>query len=60
MVGLSQYLGSDRASDPLTLLTREVVVHPKIQAHMVKNPKWLQYLAARLPEYAQYADPVQE
>ena len=33
---------------------RNVVVHPDIQAYFVKEGKWIDYLAERVPEYAQY------
>jgi hypothetical protein len=36
------------------LAWRDVVVHPDIQAYYVKEGKWIDYLADRLPEYEPY------
>ncbi|HSR87458.1 MAG TPA: hypothetical protein VLL07_00775, partial [Pontiella sp.] len=36
------------------LAWRDVVIHPDIQAYYVKEGKWIDYLAERVPEYAQY------
>jgi hypothetical protein len=33
---------------------RDVVVHPDVQAYYVKEGKWIDYLADRLPEYEKY------
>jgi hypothetical protein len=33
---------------------RHMLVHPDMQAFYVKEGKWVDYLAARVPEYAQY------
>lgn len=33
---------------------RHLIVHPDMQAFYVKEGKWLPYLSARVPEYAQY------
>ena len=33
---------------------RDVLVHPDIQAYFVKEGKWIDYLAERVPEYEQY------
>jgi len=32
----------------------DVLIHPDIQAYYVKEGKWIDYLADRLPEYEQY------
>ena len=33
---------------------RSIIVHPEMQAYYVEEGKWLNYLAARVPEYAKY------
>ncbi|MEH6551512.1 MAG: tetratricopeptide repeat protein [Pseudomonadales bacterium] len=33
---------------------RELIVHPEMQAYYLKEGKWIDYLADRVPEYAQY------
>ena len=33
---------------------RELLLHPDMQAFYVEEGKWIDYLAARVPEYAQY------
>jgi TolB-like protein len=33
---------------------KDVVIHPDVQAYYVKEGKWIDYLAERLPEYEQY------
>lgn len=34
---------------------RQLIVHPKIQDYYLKERKWIDYLADRVPEYAKYA-----
>jgi len=38
------------------ILHRDVLLHPDMQAFYVEEGKWIDYLAARVPEYAGYAD----
>jgi hypothetical protein len=33
---------------------RHLITHPEMQAFYVEQAKWLDYLAARVPEYKQY------
>jgi TolB-like protein len=33
---------------------RDIIVQPAMQAHYVQEGKWVDYLAARVPEYAKY------
>ncbi len=36
------------------VLNRHLIVHPEMQAFYVKEDKWIDYLATRVPEYAKY------
>jgi hypothetical protein len=36
------------------VLNRDVLVHPDMQAFYLAEGKWIDYLAARVPEYAEY------
>jgi TolB-like protein len=38
----------------LHVTNRHLLVHPEMQAFYVEEGKWLEYLAARVPEYAKY------
>jgi TolB-like protein len=38
----------------LHVVNRHLLVHPKMQAFYVEEGKWINYLAARVPEYAKY------
>ena len=38
----------------LHILFRKIIVHPDMQAHYVKEGKWIDYLAKRVPEYEKY------
>lgn len=35
-------------------MSRDILVHPQMQAYYVKEGKWIDYLSARVPEYASY------
>jgi TolB-like protein len=39
----------------LHVLNRHLLLHPRMQAFYVEEGKWIDYLAARVPEYANYA-----
>jgi hypothetical protein len=36
------------------ITNRELLLHPDMQAFFVEEGKWIDYLAARVPEYAQF------
>jgi TolB-like protein len=38
----------------LHVMNRELLLHPDMQAFYVEEDKWIDYLAARVPEYAKY------
>jgi hypothetical protein len=40
----------------LHVQTRHFLVHPEMQAFYVEEGKWIDYLAARVPEYAKYRE----
>jgi TolB-like protein len=49
------WFGTDWAA-MLHVQTRHFLVHPEMQAFYVEEGKWIDYLAARVPEYAKYRE----
>ena len=35
---------------------RDIIVHPDMQAYYLKEAKWVDYLAERVPEYGEYLE----
>lgn len=42
------------------ILDREFLAHPRVQEYYVNEGKWIDYLAARVPEYAKYVEETAE